>query len=75
MAEYTTHEFQHYPSIATIIYYHLYRDRVPWSVFNALQEEVGVAIRLAPETKREANLSTTAGRCGRRGGGGASTEE
>jgi hypothetical protein len=27
MAEYTTHEFQHYPSIATIINYHLYRDR------------------------------------------------
>jgi hypothetical protein len=34
MAEYTKHEFQHYPSIGTIINYHFYRDRVPWSVLN-----------------------------------------
>jgi hypothetical protein len=76
MAEYTTHKFQHYPSIATIINYHLYRDRVPWSVVSTeLQEEGGIGLGLTPETKREANLLTTAGRCGGRVGSGASIEE
>jgi hypothetical protein len=34
MAECTAHEFRHHPSIAPIINYHLYRHRVPWSVFS-----------------------------------------
>jgi hypothetical protein len=70
MAEYTTHEFLHHPSIAPIINYHLYCHRVPWSVFNKLEAEVATVSNLAKVAQREADRSTTAGRCGGRGGRG-----
>jgi hypothetical protein len=75
MAEYTTHEFRHHPSIAPTINYHLYRHRVPWSAFNDLQEEVSEARQVANEAKRGADRLTTASYGGGRGSGGASDED
>jgi hypothetical protein len=67
MAEYNTHEFRHHASIAPIINYHLYHHRVPWSVFNELQEEVTKVRLIANAARRWADRSTTA----ERGGGDA----
>jgi hypothetical protein len=68
-------EFRHHPSIAPISNYHLYCNRLPWSVFNDLREEVSEAGQVADEAKRRVDRLTTASCGGSLEGGGASEEE
>jgi hypothetical protein len=72
MAEYTTHEFRHHPSIAPIINYHLYTHRVPWTHFIKLKKEVADVKATADLAKRTADKSNgPSGRGNARAGRGS----